>query len=391
VRVTQRVLSDRVMQNLNNILERMVRIEDILSSGKAVRRPSDNPVKINSILSLRTSISKLEQFRSNIEDARNWLSLIDESLGAATGVVQEIRTLALQGANGSLTAKDRVIIAEEVEKQLEELISIGNISYADRYLFAGTRLTEPPFEMRGEQLVYLGDSNSLIREIESRTVIDISFPGDEVFFRGFEVRSSNPVTLNSGDQFSINGTVITIDATMTTLQDVVNVINNNPALRSTAYAVAEGSTLVLRSRTESALVLSDINGTPLQDWGILDTAGNIQNSSEAEGVLKVVKDLIEHLKNDQPQLVEEDLARIDQELDSLLGIRAQVGAKIQRLENALNRFEDFSLNFKTLLSSNEDIDVAEVVMQLKENQNVYQMALAAAAQVTQPTLLDFLR
>ncbi|WP_369018429.1 flagellar hook-associated protein FlgL [Thermatribacter velox] len=391
MRVTQRVLSDRVMQNLNNILERMVRIEDVLSSGKAIRRPSDDPIKINNILSLKTSISKLEQFRSNVEDARNWLNLVDESLGSATDVIQKIRTLALQGANGSLTAEDRVIIAEEVEKQLEELVSIGNISYADRYLFAGARLTEPPFVIQGNQITYLGDSNSLIREIESKTVIDISFPGDEVFFRGFEARSSNPITLNPGDQFSINGTVITIDATMTTLQDLVNAINNEPSLRSTAYAVTDGSTLVLRSRTESTLVLSDVNGTPLQDWGILDAGGNIQNTSEAEGILKVVKDLVEHLRGNQPQGIEEDISKIDQELNNLLGIRAQVGAKVQRLENALNRFEDFSLNFKTLLSSNEDIDVAEVVMQLKEHQNVYQMALAAAAQVTQPTLLDFLR
>jgi len=68
-----------------------------------------------------------------------------------------------------------------------------------------------------------------------------------------------------------------------------------------------------------------------------------------------------------------------------------VGARTSRLENALNRLGDFALNFKKLLSTNEDIDLAEVIMQLKEQQSVYETALAAAAQVIQPTLLDFLR
>jgi len=105
----------------------------------------------------------------------------------------------------------------------------------------------------------------------------------------------------------------------------------------------------------------------------------------------VVEDIIKDLRNNEvSKLSGEDLGNLDEALDNLLAVRSQVGARTLRLENSRNRFEEFSVNFKKLLSLNEDIDVAEVVMQLNEHQNVYQMALAATARVIQPTLLDFL-
>jgi len=116
------------------------------------------------------------------------------------------------------------------------------------------------------------------------------------------------------------------------------------------------------------------------------------NSREASGIFKVVQKLIAHLRaGDQERISGEDIANLDAAIDDTLRIRSQVGARTSRLENALNRLGDFALNFKKLLSTNEDIDLAEVIMQLKEQQSVYETALAAAAQVIQPTLLDFLR
>ncbi|MDI9606681.1 MAG: flagellin, partial [Atribacterota bacterium] len=185
------------------------------------------------------------------------------------------------------------------------------------------------------------------------------------------------------------GKTVNIDsATITSLSDLVNLINNDPNLKSEVYALSDGDRLILRSRTASPLSLS---GAPLEAWGMIDGGGDILNSREAEGLFKVVEDIIKDLRNNEvSKLSGEDLGNLDEALDNLLAVRSQVGARTLRLENSRNRFEEFSVNFKKLLSLNEDIDVAEVVMQLNEHQNVYQMALAATARVIQPTLLDFL-
>ncbi len=393
MRVTQKILTDRSMQNLNNILSRVLRTQDILSSGKEIRRPSDDPVRFNQVLSLRTSIEKLDQYTSNVEDGINWLNLVDESLSSVSGVLEKVRTLVLQGANGTLTAEDREMIATEIEAYLEELIGTANTSYAGRHLFSGTQTLTVPFSREGDIITYYGDNNSIILEIENNTTLAIGFPGDDVFFRGFEASSGDMTSVDfnnyNGSSFTINGKIVNIDsATITSLSDLVNLINNDPNLKSEVYALSDGDRLILRSRTASPLSLS---GAPLEAWGMIDGGGDILNSREAEGVFKVVEDIIKDLRNNEvSKLSGEDLGNLDEALDNLLAVRSQVGARTLRLENSRNRFEEFSVNFKKLLSLNEDIDVAEVVMQLNEHQNVYQMALAATARVIQPTLLDFL-
>ncbi|WP_427366174.1 flagellar hook-associated protein FlgL [Candidatus Caldatribacterium saccharofermentans] len=388
MRVTHRMITDQVMANLYNITERLLRVQDMLSSGKTLRRPSDDPVKLNHVLLLRTSIRKLEQYTANVEDGLSWLNLTDTSLNQATSVLQKVRTLAVQGANGTLTPEDRAMIATEVEKYLEELVGIGNTAYAGRYVFSGTETLTTPFVLAGGRLTYQGNGASIQREISEGVVVAIGVPGDGLFFRGFEVQSNEGITLTVGERFAINGVEIEIDGTMTTLEDLVRRINEDPALKEEVYAFTDGKRLFLRSRTETPIDLVDVSGTFLQDSGMLDPA----NSREAWGILKVVRDLAEHLRENRVDLVSgEDLEKLDQALDLLLKVRAEVGARTLRLENALGRFEDFTTNFKKLLSLDEDIDVAEVVVQLQEHQNVYQMALAAAARLMQPTLLDFLR
>ncbi|HPT63205.1 MAG TPA: flagellar hook-associated protein FlgL, partial [Candidatus Atribacteria bacterium] len=196
MRVTQKILTDRSMQNLNNILSRVLRTQDILSSGKEIRRPSDDPVRFNQVLSLRTSIEKLDQYTSNVEDGINWLNLVDESLSSVSGVLEKVRTLVLQGANGTLTAEDREMIATEIEAYLEELIGTANTSYAGRHLFSGTQTLTVPFSREGDIITYYGDNNSIILEIENNTTLAIGFPGDDVFFRGFEASSGDMTSVD---------------------------------------------------------------------------------------------------------------------------------------------------------------------------------------------------
>lgn len=400
MRVTHRMITTQVMTNLNSITGRLLRVQDMLSSGKVLRRPSDDPVKLNHVLLLRTSIRKLEQYTQNAEDGVSWLNLTDTSLNQATVLLQKIRTLAIQGASGTLTPEDRRMIATEVQKYLEELIGIGNTTYAGKYIFSGTETLTVPFAFQGGRVVYQGNGDAIRREIEEGVIVQLSVPGDDVFFRGFEAWSNEDidVAVYQGQRFRVNGVEVVVDDHngdgSVTFEDLVYTVNTNPDLKSSVYAFTDGKRLFLRSRTEDAFVLEEVSGALLQEWGFLDGFGNISttNSREASGILKAVQDLVAHLeRNEVARISGEDLAKLDEALDLLLKVRAEVGARTLRMENAVNRFMDFALSFKKLLSLDEDIDVAEVVVQLQEHQNVYQMALAAAARLLQPTLLDFLR
>jgi flagellar hook-associated protein 3 FlgL len=68
-----------------------------------------------------------------------------------------------------------------------------------------------------------------------------------------------------------------------------------------------------------------------------------------------------------------------------------VGARINRLEMTQQRLEDLSINLQQLQSKTEDADIAEVVMQLKMSENVYQASLAVGARIIRSSLIDFMR
>ncbi len=83
--------------------------------------------------------------------------------------------------------------------------------------------------------------------------------------------------------------------------------------------------------------------------------------------------------------------RIDENIDNLLMVRADVGARTNRLDLTKNRLMADDTNFTKLMSQNEDADIAEVIMKLKNEENVYRASLAGGARIIQPTLVDFLR
>jgi len=85
------------------------------------------------------------------------------------------------------------------------------------------------------------------------------------------------------------------------------------------------------------------------------------------------------------------LGDLDDDLNNLLRVRAGLGARMNRVELTAGRLEDDFINFTSLMSKNEDVDIAEAIMNLQNEQNVYVASLATGARVIQPSLIDFLK
>lgn len=87
----------------------------------------------------------------------------------------------------------------------------------------------------------------------------------------------------------------------------------------------------------------------------------------------------------------EYLARLDVHMDTVLSARSEIGAKINRMEMTMNRLKSSEASYTKVLSDTEDADTAEIIIKLKEQENVYNATLAAGARIIQPSLVDFLR
>lgn len=85
------------------------------------------------------------------------------------------------------------------------------------------------------------------------------------------------------------------------------------------------------------------------------------------------------------------IEKLEEHIDNILALRAEMGAKYNRLEAAKHKNEEETLNMTELLSKTEDIDFAGKIMEYMTLQNVYMASLSTGAKIMMPTLLDFLR
>ena len=110
-----------------------------------------------------------------------------------------------------------------------------------------------------------------------------------------------------------------------------------------------------------------------------------------KGIFAVLDKLEQDIRSGDLPEVDAALGKLDEKMTDLLTAHSTIGAKVNRLELQQNRLEGTRISFTDLLSQNEDADMAEVIMNLKMQENVYRSSLAAGARIIQPTLIDFLR
>ena len=199
MRVTNRMLGEGFLINLRKNLRNMQRIQNQLSTGKEVYRPSDDPFKVARAMTLETAIGRNVQFERNMEDSLGWVENNDSVLEAAGEVLGRVRELLLAAANGSQGRTEHKAIEEEVRQLVTSLAEIGNSNYDGRYVLGGQRTTTPPFKIDEATgiLAYGGDAGSLNRELLPGVNMAINVTGAQFLGDPEATDDSNmAVTLN---------------------------------------------------------------------------------------------------------------------------------------------------------------------------------------------------
>jgi flagellar hook-associated protein 3 FlgL len=123
----------------------------------------------------------------------------------------------------------------------------------------------------------------------------------------------------------------------------------------------------------------------------VNTIGQAVIGDGTSGLLKTLRDVVADLTaGNTTGLQSTDLQNLDADLDTLLNERAKVGAASNRLDSASNRLSQLEQVSTSQLSNTEDADMAKTMIDLSQEQAVYQAALRAGANLLQPSLMDFL-
>lgn len=317
MRVTNSMMINQFLYNMNSNLGRMQKYDYQLATGRKIMRPSDDPVGITRSLQARTDLSKLEQYNQNVADAKAWLTQTETSLMEMNEVVKRAYDLAMDAANATKTPKDRQASAKELRELEEQIIQAANTTFGGRYVFGGYNTSKEPFEIKKED----DGTRSLI-------------------YNGVDLKSD-------------------VDADRQILEEL--------GAESISYEIGPKTQMKV-----------SINGVEL--FGVGD--GNI---------FDVISQLTDALENDDVDVIDKSIGDLQRAQEDILSKLADVGGKYNRLEMVKHRYGDDKINYTAVKSSVEDVDQAEVTMQLKMAEMVYRSSLAVGARIIQPTLVDFLR
>ena len=186
-RVTQRSVTSTVMRGLQANQTRMQQIQEQLSSGRQVNRPSDSPVKTVEAMQFRGTLSRTEQYIRNAEDGIAVLGTADTVLSKGLEMVRRARDLTLTGMNASNGAQGREALAAEIDQLRESLVGVANTRYLDRPIFGGNTSGQLAYstpvagEPAGE---FVGDAGAVVRTVAAGTQVEVNVTGPETFGDG---------------------------------------------------------------------------------------------------------------------------------------------------------------------------------------------------------------
>lgn len=331
MRVTNQMMSKSFLRDLNRNQSYMKKINDQLTSGKEIRKPSDNPFKVARSMQLNSDIKANTQYNENIKDTINWLDTTDTALEQLGNSFQRFRELMVSAGNAAYGSDEKRAIKDEMNEKVNEIAQILNTNFDGKYIFGGSKGSTKP----------IGTDKNIIT-------------------------GNNSLHLSGN-----NGEVLNIDNLDEDVQNQINMIN-----KKLVVEISQGVTMDYNVSATDILLFKDKNGVSIN---VMDLLKDITNNVASENPL------------DSGKITNENLKSMDETIANLLKIRAEVGAKQNRMESAGTQNEDQNFNLTDILSQTEDIDFAQKNIEAAVAQSVYMASLQVSAKVIQPSLLDFLR
>jgi flagellar hook-associated protein 3 FlgL len=376
-------------QGVNAILDRQFELNQTqqqIASGRRVSSPADDPIAAVQILDISEDLERVDQFQRNGSLAETQLALTETTLADVGNVLQRVRELVVQANNATQDAGARRAIAVEVEQRLQELVDLANTRDAnDEYIFAGFQSRSRPFEQSGGQVVYQGDEGQRFLQVGADAQVAVREPGSGIFVDVPVGNGRFAIAADPGN--SGTGVAQVTAATGSYVADDYTISFSQPTPQDpVTYEVTDGSAAVVASGSYTAGEPITFNGASVTIEGAPADGDSFSiGTARRQDLFSTLSAIADALNGaeDSPaggaavnNALNSGLRNLDQGLEVILGKRADIGARLNRVETQRAMSEDFALQLKETLSDVQDLDYAEAISRL----NLQLVALQAAQQ-----------
>lgn len=265
------MMSSTVGNDLSTNAEKLLDAQTRVTTGKSILRPSDNISGTGKAISLRSSISQIDQSVTNADNLNTSLSVTNSAMNTMVQSMQQAYSLALSMASSAVPEESRASLSTQIDNIMNTLTTAANTEFSGNYIFAGSKTDTKPFAENSNSDIptYNGDNIQTVvqaspgvyvaRNITADTIFNIgssSVPGTPDIFTTLKQLKED---IASGDIQSVSDQVASVKANLD------NVVALRSQVGSRINRVETLKNNMLDSKVSFTQMLSDTEDIDMAD------------------------------------------------------------------------------------------------------------------------------
>ncbi len=419
MRISDAMMSANYLNDLDNTRTKLDKLQRQMSSQKKIQSPSDDPAGTSRVMGYQVKSAQTDIYQKNIDSG---LSFIKETLSTMsdmdTSVADVLQTITAS-RNANLNSSDMQNIATKIDSAINGLLDLANSQYDGRYLYSGTDQSTAPVgytaDKKSIEIKPADITGSQNIRISENKIQGINLPGSELFSTivtqsgnldsssavNSTATSSTQVYDDLGNPYTLNLTYKKTAAnTYDMTYDIVDGTNTSvfatpPAAKQLVF---DSSTGMLQSIDGKAPAMTNITVPGNKIEFLLDSsqileknqAASVTNTANQKtSIFNTLIAIRDNLKNGIAPTADQEAA-VQSFYNNLLNKESKMGNVQNQMESVQTLLQGKSSNYKDLISSDMDVDVAKLLIDLQNQQYVLETSYKMASMILPKSLMDYL-
>ncbi|MDJ0657755.1 MAG: flagellar hook-associated protein FlgL [Xanthomonadales bacterium] len=366
-RISTAQLFSNTLATLREKQSRLVEIQSALASGKKINQASDDPVGASRVLEARALNTRIEQYAKNMDTAEARLIQEESILASAGENLNRARELIVASVNAINDSEDLKIYGVEIQALLGDMLGLANTRDANgEFIFAGTASDIQPFGFSPTgSFAYFGNTDRRDANISDNRTVAMTDPGSAIFFdllvgNGDFQANANPANTGTGivgESSVFDPAAWTPDTYTVTFLDP-----DNYEVRDSGGGLVTTGVYQDPARISFSGAEFELTGTP--DAGDVFTV----TPRSTQDIFTTYQDLSTALSTSvgltdaaRTNLIYRALENIDQALIVNQNTRADIGSRLQQIDDYRDLNERQQVQAAELVSRIEDLDYAQAI------------------------------
>lgn len=398
-------------QSVNTMLNQRAALaatQNDVSTGKRINVASDDPAGAGMVVNLNHILAANTQYSANIDSANTRLSTEQNTLTSVTNVLNSVRSMAVQGINGTLAPSDRSDMATQLVQMRDQLVQLANTTDSNGdALFAGSSTNKVPFVKNADGTVsYGGNDTARMTAIGSGLQIYSGDAGSSVFMNVPAGNGSFVASAGAGN----TGTLVV----------GVNSISDPAAWASTEAASGGGYTINFAAG--GSWTAADAHGNPVLDGSGAPVGGSYQDGGDIsfngmtitlsgapaagdtvsvqaggkQDIFSTLNNMIGLLQGSgsNTQLtngLSRQMESLDQGLASVSNVQVAVGGRMNTLTQQQSTYSDLNVTYQSALADVQGADAYSAISNLSQQAAALQASQQVFAQVKSLSLFNYIK